>query len=389
MTSMRISMAGLAMLAVLAAPLAAEEVGEFSIPSVLPLSAAERERLHARVEQDDEAAALAERAEAEAAPLLDDEPRPLEVIHYEGLVNTNPKRIATVEKLRDMAKVARILRYWQVSGDDAAAGALRRFTPAWTSAYKLTGNDVNENKFFPMLVAYHALRDTFEPEQRERVDAWVRGLGELHRAAVAESERFTNRYGKSVRLLAIAGMILDEPEWIDEAREGVKRFVTESLYADGTSRDLRRRDTLTYHGSSLKKPIDLAVMLGPDGLDLYDWTSPEGGSLAKSVEYVVPYAMGEKTHREWVHSKVELDHRRHEAGLEKYRKGRLYEPANALELMEKAACFDPELMRVVLHLTDSGAERFPTWRTLMNAVKRPADDEAPSPDEAPDDACAE
>jgi len=345
-------------------------VGEFSIPDVMPLTAAQREHLRELVETDPEAQALAAEAAAQARPLIGLEPEPLEVIHYEGLVNTDPRRIATVAKLEQMADAARLMRYWQVSGDEEAAATLRQLIRAWTRTYKLTGNDVNENKFYPLLVAYHALRDSFEPADREAVDDWVERLGKLHRDAVRESTHFTNRYAKHVRLLAICGMILDRPAWIDDAHQGIRRFVNRSLYADGTSHDLKRRDTLTYHGSSLKPVLDLAMLTGPEGRALYTWEGEQGGSLKKSVDYVVPYAMGEKVHREWVNSKVRLDQRRAAAGLEKYRPGRLYEPANALELMEKASGFDPDLMRVVRHLTETEAERFPTWQTLMNAAVR-------------------
>ena len=62
--------------------------------------------------------------------------------------------------------------------------------------------------------------------------------------------------------------------------------------------------------------------------------------------------------------------RRAEAGLEYYKKGRLYDPQNALELMERAAYFDADLLRVVRHLTESEAERFSTWQTLINAARR-------------------
>jgi len=63
---------------------------------------------------------------------------------------------------------------------------------------------------------------------------------------------------------------------------------------------------------------------------------------------------------------IDLDRRRAEAGLEKYRLGRLFEPKDALELMEYASYFDPTLLQVVQHLTDRPSERFPTWQTLMN-----------------------
>ncbi len=365
-----IVLAGLVVPALLGASAAGGEVGEFHIPAVIPLDANGLTRLRRIVASDPEAAGLARGVRAEARRLLDAEPHPLAVIHYEGLVNTDPRRIATVAKLREMGDVARLVRYWQLTGDARAAATLRRFVLAWTSTYRLTGNDVNENKFTPLLVAYHALRKSFQPGDRRRVDAWVAELGARHAKAVDSSRHFTNRYAKHIRLTALCGMILDREEWIDAAVAGIRRFVRESLHPDGTSRDLNRRDTLTYHGSALKPQLQLAKLLGERGRELYAWESPRGGSLKKSVDYVVPYAMGTKTRREWTNSKVGLDHRRAEAGLEKYRPGRLYDPNNALELMEEASYFDPNLARVVRHLTGTEAERFPTWRMLMNAAAR-------------------
>jgi hypothetical protein len=367
---------GLIVLSVLAAPAeAGDDPGEFSIPTTLPLEAGQLARLRRLVAEDKEARALAEEIHRRGRPLLDRKPRPLEVIHYEGLVNTDPRRIATVKKLKDMADVARLLNYWQVTADARAAEAMERYILAWSSTYRITGNDVNENKFFPLLNAYLAVRGGMDPPERKQVESWIRRMGQAHRRAVARPKQYTNRYGKSLRILAQAGIILGEKEWIAEARQGVKRFVARSLRADGTSHDLERRDTLTYHGSSLKTPLDLAIMLGPPGRELYTWQNQAGGSIKKSVDYVVPYALGEKTRREWRRSKVGLDRRRSEAGLEKYRPGRLFEPKDALGLMEKASYFDPDLVDVVVHILDSEARRFPTWRVLLNEAARPESSE--------------
>ncbi len=351
------------------------EVGEFSIPDVSPLDEGQLARLRKLVKSDTEAAALAKSVQLHAVPLIGIAPRPIAVIQYEGLVNTDPRRIETVAHLNQMSEIAVLVRYWQATGDEDAAKTLRRLVAAWSETYEPTGNDVNENKFYPLLVAYHALRESFGESQRQRVDAWVQRIGQLHEKHVATSDHLTNRYSKSVRLLAMAGQILDRDDWIDSAKEGVKRFVRKSLYADGSSRDLNHRDSLTYHGSSLKPPMELAMLAGAEGVALYSWTSPAGGSLKKSVDFLVPYAMGEKTHAEWVHTKVDLDRRRAAAGIEKYRTGRLYEPTDALGVMEYASYFDPDLIRVVRHLVNgpamddgAAADRFPTWRTLVNAA---------------------
>lgn len=80
--------------------------------------------------------------------------------------------------------------------------------------------------------------------------------------------------------------------------------------------------------------------------------------------------MGEKTREEWTNSKVDLDRRRAEAGLEHYRRGRLYDPKDALGVMQEASYFDPDLKRVVQHLIASDAKRFPTWQMLVNEAAR-------------------
>ena len=344
--------------------------GELSIPEITPLGPAQLKRLRRLVREDSEAASLVQEIREQAEPLLDIEPRPIRVLHYEGLVNTNPKRIKTVEHLSQIKDAATLFRYWQATGSEEAAATLRRLIAAWTDVYVPTGNDVNDNKMYSLLVAYEALRDTFPADQRERIDGWVQRVGELHEKAVRKAKRFTNRYTKSVRLLALSGMILDRSEWIEQAEAGIRRFVSESLYGDGSSYDLKHRDTLTYHSSALRPPMELAMLLGERGKELYTWTNKRGGSLKKSVDYVVPYAMGEKIHREWVHTRVDLDRRRAAAGIEKYRTGRLYEPKSALELMTQASYFDPTLRRVVVHLEPSDAERFPTWRMLLNEAAR-------------------
>lgn len=359
-------------LCILPVPSALAEAGEFTIPTVNPLRPEQLRTLRHLTSSDPEAKAIADGIAAEAAPLLDATPRPLEVIHYEGLVNTDPRRVATVEKLREMADVARLIRYWQVSQDPRAAAALRRFIIAWARNYRPTGNDVNENKLYPLLVAYHALRHDFAPGDAATVDAWVQALGELHAAAVRKSTHFTNRYAKHVRLAAIAGMILGRDEWVAAAHEGIKRFVSESLYADGSSLDLKRRDTLTYHASALRPVIELAMLAGDAGAALYAWESPRGGSIKRSVNFVAPYATGEKKRKEWANSEVGLDRRRAEAGLEKYQPGRAYDPKDALGLMEEASYFDAKLIGVVRHLTGGEAERFPTWQTLVNEAARTA-----------------
>lgn len=351
-----------------------EGIGEFDIPPVIPMTPVQMQTLRHLIATDAEAAAVAQGVIAQAMPLLDAEPHPVEIIHYEGLVNTDPKRIAAIENLRDMADAARLLRCWQATDDARAKATLKNFIYSWSTTYRPTGNDVNENKLYPLLVAYLALRNDFETGPRALIDAWVGQMGELHFQAVRDSDRLTNRYTKSVRLTAIAGQVLENERWKRGVRGAIERFVEQSLYPDGRSYDLKHRDTLTYHCSALRPMIELAILAGDAGPEIYRWESAEGASLKRSTDYVVPFATGQQTRQEWLHTEVELDRQRAAAGLEAYRPGRLFDPQSALELMQAASCFDAELLGVVNQLTNSQTKRFPTWQTLVyTAVRNPSD----------------
>ena len=356
-----------------ATSLIGHEVGEVKIRELLPLSTSQRAALTHIAATDAEAKALLQERVKTARNVLRNEPRPLAQIHYEGLVNTDPRRLETVRRLVELDNAAALFEAWQATDDAAFAAAARRYVSAWAATYQPTGNDVNENKLLPLLVIYEALRDDYTPEERAKIDAWMSeiALKQIATAGRQPKSQRSNRYTKTLRIVATIGLALDKTEWLDYAWTGFKEFVSNQLYADGSSYDLKRRDTLTYHSSALRPLLDLAVLAARKGEGLYRWTSPSGSSLQKSVDYVVPYAKGEKQRREWANSEVELDRKRAAAGLEKYQAGRLYDPRDALDLMQEATFFDPSLLPLTAKLAASKAERFPTWRSVVNeAVRR-------------------
>ncbi len=368
-----------AAIAATTAPAAAAgvEVGEVEIRSVLPLSAEQRARLARIARQDADARALlAARREAAARLLAADAtaPRPIPVIHYEGLVHTDPRRIETVEHLKDMDAAALLLEVWQATGDPAAARRCREYVRAWAGVYKPTGNDVNEAKLMPLFTAYEAMRGDFSAAERAKIDAWAAEIAAKQREGWREpAARRTNRYTKRLGIVTTIALALGRREWLDGAWAGAQEFVGAQLYPDGTSYDLKHRDTLTYHCSALRPLVGLAVLAARDGRDLYGWRAPSGSSLKGSVDYVVPFAKGEKRRREWENSEVELDRRRAAAGLKSYQPGSLFDPKSAKPLLEEASFFDAGLLPLVARLEGrpAGSAAYPTWRTVVNAACRP------------------
>ncbi|MEM6822534.1 MAG: alginate lyase family protein [Verrucomicrobiota bacterium] len=347
------------------------EVGELSIRSVFPLESKQRTQLKKIVNEEGEVAKLFEEKSNQAQKLLSKEPSPVSVIYYEGMVNTNPKRIETVKHLQDMDDAALLLEVWQVNGNGMISEKIKTYITAWASTYRPIGNDVNENKLYPLLVGYLTLRTEFSDDERKTIDTWVREMGELHLNAIrSEKITFNNRFTKRLRLIMIMGMILDQAEWREASNEGFKRFVERSLFPDGTSFDLKERDTLTYHASALKPLVDLASLALQNGIDLYRWQSQKGSSVEKSVAFLLPYARGEKKHEEWVNSKVALDRERAEAGLAEYQPGQLYDPKKSLELLEKVEVFEPSIIETIANLKDIPNVKYLSWQLVINQAIR-------------------
>jgi hypothetical protein len=88
------------------------------------------------------------------------------------------------------------------------------------------------------------------------------------------------------------------------------------------------------------------------------------------VQFLVPYCDGSQAHAEFVHSKVAFDRKRAESGDARYKAGTPFDPKAGRSTLELAAYFDPALNPLVIRLSGGGAERFPTWRMVLNQVQR-------------------
>lgn len=56
------------------------------------------------------------------------------------------------------------------------------------------------------------------------------------------------------------------------------------------------------------------------------------------------------------------------AGIEEYQPGRDFDPKYSQRMLEQAAYFDPQLAPLALQLSGSTAQRFTSWRMVLNAA---------------------
>ena len=107
---------------------------------------------------------------------------------------------------------------------------------------------------------------------------------------------------------AIIRIMLSDPERAYEVFEQAKLAFTESDRGVGTLPDgqqpleTARTDGLSYSVFNLEAQLRIARLAAPLGIDVWNYTSPRGGSLKQALEYLKPFdAAPEK----WPHHQLE------------------------------------------------------------------------------------
>lgn len=294
---------------------------------------------------------LASELEAEAGSRLGEEfePNPVEVIHFQGLLDNNPLRIETNKSLIECRDIAYAYTAFTASEEEPFKDEMMDAIVAWARLYKPTGDPINENKLTPLLCAYITLRTQFEPDMQQLVDDWIRRMLAAHDTAYSPQN---NWLAKRLLIYAYGAIILEDPDYAKKAVDGYQSLAAHMLLPDGRSLEIEHRDAISYHCGLLRPMLQIAITVHnyPEVFgeyDLYRLPTPSGATLQKSVDFLLPYATGEKVYHQWTNSKVALDHKRAEAGLTKYQKGTPFDPQKALPILVLASFFDTEHVALV------------------------------------------
>lgn len=180
---------------------------------------------------------------------LEVDPNPTDSIFYEGLVSNNPRRLDMRQHFRDITNLVYLINAYVLTNKQAYAEQTMAIAVAWAKKYKPTGNDVNENKLRDFFYAFDIHRDTFSDEDRILVEDWLKLMASKQIAHWDIEIGSSNRHAKRMKIILMAGITFDNQEYIDFAVQEIEKILDDSLYPDGTSRDLERRDAIHYHNS--------------------------------------------------------------------------------------------------------------------------------------------
>lgn len=339
------------------------------IRQALAYTPQQRQRLAERMQDDSSARQQGEQILVLAEQRLTKQPHPLPVIYFEGLLNTDERRVETSRCLMDMDDLALLNDAYAISSRQDIAEAIRAYVLAWANTYQPTGNPINERKLEAVLYGYDLLRSHWSIAESSAVEEWMKHIAKLEIQSGHDRPQSTrnNWHTKRLCLVGAIGIICNQPELIAYAVDGYRPYLEAGLLPDGSSVDFHQRDALSYHQSGLKPLVVLARMMRRSGVDLWPIQAENGASTPRSIDWLIPWVDGSQVHAEWVNTTVQLDRRRAEAGIPFYQTGKRYDPLDALELFELASYFEPRYLDVVRLLTNNSS-RYPTWLAVACSV---------------------
>ena len=307
---------------------------------------------------------------------LSEAPHPIDTIRSEGLLQGNPKKKATQQSLQDVSRLYALALVYRVSRKRIYLRQAVEYLAAWALVNHPRGDPIDDTKLDPAIEAFDMVKGRLPWHLDRDVRRWLQATADSEITAVFNrpnrATSFNNWHSHRLKVIGEIGFALGDTALEGYAIRGLKEQIGRNLRPDGSSEDFVTRDALHYHVYDLEPLLKLAIVLSrATGVDYYSYVSPAGSSIKKSVDWLVPFVTGKKTHAEFVNSTVEFDRRRARNGEAPYKAGSLWDPRNGVMVLELAAFYDPGLMTPARNLNGL-EEKYPSWQAVVNELERTA-----------------
>jgi len=343
-------------------------------PGEIVLTPAQHDAVAKLIATDPEARALYQGLLDKARLALGAEPDPIADIKSEGKLKGDPIKTKSLESAQDLPKMEALA--WAASFSSPADAKpfydkAREFLLAWAAVNHSDGDPIDDTLYEPALRAYDLSRSTLNAGDRSTIEQWLAQIAtaEERTGHWNTNPRWNNWNSHRLKIVGLIAFLLEAKDAQARVQAAYKDQIDHNLNANGTTYDFIERDALHYHVYDMEPLLELDIAARENGVDLYDETAITGGSLAKSLDFLVPFCDGAKTHPEFVNSKVGFDRARARNGETKYITGRLYDPTEAINVLSLGAAFDPKYAEVERNLKTPPPTRFATWRDVLNAAQ--------------------
>jgi hypothetical protein len=299
-------------------------------------------------------------------------PEPIDTIRSEGLLKGNPKKEATALAMRDMRKMYAMAIAYRIEGEKNYLSNLSAYLTAWAKINIGRGDPIDDTGLEPAIEAYDLVKTKLRPNDNELIIKWLRQTADIeidkHKAGMNKETSYNNWNSHRLKIVGMIAYAINDENYKKYVDEDLKRQLQKNLLPDGSSIDFKLRDALHYHVYDLEPLLRLAIILKrAASTDIYAKNTESGASIKKSVEWVIPYITGEKTHGEFVNSTVKFDLQRAQNGEAEYKAGSIWNPKNGFKTLSLAAYFDSQYNATIKSVKKVTAD-YTDWQLVLNKV---------------------
>lgn len=305
---------------------------------------------------------------SKAKAALDRPPGAIPKLHTEGTLPGKGIREISLKAKEDQPIVLNLALAWRLTGDRAYLDQTGRYLEAWADIYEPSFNPIDETGFDTLLMAYDLTEADLPAATRAKVDKMWRGMAAGYLDAMdAKPKNFnTNWQSHRVKLAAMSAFQTGDAKLIERARAAYRAQVSTNIQPDGSVFDFHERDALHYVTYDLDPLMMAALSAKAHGEDWLNWKADNGVSLAAALDWLVPYALGQKTHIEFANSKIQFDRDRAAAGQGEYAP-HPWDVSNAVGTYGLAALLDPRFAAVRDAVSAKTGKKPAAWIRLRNA----------------------
>lgn len=324
------------------------------------------------IAKDADAKKLYSEYQAIADAAVNTNPNPIDTIRSEGLLKGNPKKEATAIAMRDMRKMYALAITYRIDGEKNYLSSLASYLTAWAKVNVGRGDPIDDTNLESAIEAYDLVKTKLKADDNAVIVKWFRQTADIeiavHKRGMNKETGYNNWNSHRLKIVGMIAYVINDADYKKYVDEDLKRQLQKNLMPDGSSIDFKLRDALHYHVYDLEPLLRLAIVLKrATGVDVYATTAENGASIKKSVEWVVPYITGEKTHGEFVNSTVKFDLARAKNGEAEYKAGTLWNPKNGFKTLALAAYFDAQYNATIKTVKQTKSD-YTEWQLVLNKV---------------------
>jgi hypothetical protein len=298
---------------------------------------------------------------AEVQAHVNDTPHPLAKLHTEGTLPHEGIYDQSVEAEKELDLMRNAALAWRATSDDRYLKLVDRFLLAWVTTYQPSFNPIDETHFEGLILAYDMTASALPVKTRNATMAFLNKFANGYIQQVDAQPRplkgtFANNWqSHRVKLISMIAFTLDNRKMIATAQRLFIEHIGDNVSPDGSTLDFSERDALHYVTYDLQPLVTAALAARRHNRNWLPERAANGATLAGALDWLTPYATGDKSHDEFVHSSVPFDAKRREAGLPGYTGA--WDPKNAAELYHLAARLDGRYTPIALKLAPTP----PAW----------------------------